>query len=87
MAILKGVALAVRLDECKIENTQSGPKASLRTSYFAEFDKRTNKASYNRVIDALIRLQRRYCRHLPTKADSLRKFLTGRLPSNGRRPK
>ena len=50
MATLKGVALAVRLDECKIENTQSGPKASLRTSFFAEFDSKTNKASYNRVI-------------------------------------
>ena len=50
MAGLKGVAIAVRLDEFKIENTQSGPRASVRTSFFAEFDKRANKARYNRVI-------------------------------------
>lgn len=50
MATLKGVALAVRLDEFKIEQTTNGPKVSLRTSLFAEFDKKANKAIYNRVI-------------------------------------
>ena len=39
------------------------------------------------VIEALTFLQRRYRRHLPTKAESWRKILTDRLPGNGRRPK
>ena len=50
MASIKGVALSVRLDEFKIDATPNGPKASIRTSFFAEFDSKTNKASYNRVI-------------------------------------
>ena len=39
------------------------------------------------LIEALITLQRRYRRNLPTKVDSCRKFLADHLPGNGRRPK
>ena len=38
------------------------------------------------VIEALTFLQRRY-RNLPVRDKSWRKFLAGRLPGNGRRPK
>ena len=50
MSTLKGIAIAVRLDEFTIENTENGPKARIRASFFAEFDKQANQARYNRVI-------------------------------------